>query len=170
MTPPMNPAVSRRDWLRTASCGFGSLALANLLSREHARAASPRRTALHFAPRARRFIFIYLQGARSHLDTFDYKPRLVQDHDKLVNSDGGDLSKYVGTPFKFDRHGASGQWISELYPHLAMHADRLCFVKCMTTDVPNHTQAVLQMHTGSFRSEERRVGTECKYRGRAAHL
>ena len=125
MTQPMFSAVSRGDWLRTASCGFGSLALASLLTEERARAASPRTVAPHFTPKAKRFIFIYLQGAPSHLDTFDYKPKLVQDHDKLVKPDGGDLSKYVGTPFKFERHGASGQRISELYPHLSIHADKL---------------------------------------------
>ncbi len=163
MTQPMIPAVSRRDWLRSASCGFGSLALASLVTEERARAASPRSIAPHFAPKAKRFIFIYLQGAPSHLDTFDYKPQLVQDHDKLVSPDGGDLSKYVGTPFKFQRHGASGQWISELYPHLSMHADRLCFVKSMTTDVPNHSQAVLQMHTGSFRFPRPSVGAWMTY-------
>src|SRR5271157_3291138 len=156
MTLPLHPAVSRRDWLRAASCGFGSLALASLLTAERARAASPRSIAPHFAPKAKRFIFIYLQGAPSHLDTFDYKPKLVEDHDKLVRPDGGDLGKYVGTPFKFERHGASGQWISELYPHLSMHADRLCFVKSMTTDVPNHSQAVLQCIPGASGSPGRR--------------
>ena len=163
MTQPMSPAVSRRDWLRSASCGFGSLALATLLTKERARAASPRAIAPHFAPKAKRFIFLYLQGAPSHLDTFDYKPRLVQDHDKLVTPGGGDPSKYVGTPFKFERHGASGQWISELYPHLSGHADKLCFLKSMTTDVPNHSQAVLQMHTGSFRFPRPSVGAWMTY-------
>ena len=73
------------------------------------------------------------------------------------------MSKFVGTPFKFERHGASGQWISELYPNLSMHADRLCFVKSMTTDVPNHSQAVLQMHTGSFRFPRPSVGAWMTY-------
>jgi hypothetical protein len=155
--------ISRRDWLRSASCGFGSLALASLLTEERARAASPRSTTPHFTPKARRFIFIYLQGAPSHLDTFDYKPELVRDHDKLVAPDSGDLSKYVGTPFKFERRGESGQWISELHPQLATHADKLCFVKSMTTDVPNHSQAVLQMHTGSFRFPRPSVGAWMTY-------
>jgi hypothetical protein len=163
MTHPRSPAISRRDWLRTASCGFGSVALASLINAERARAASPRSLAPHFAPKAKRFIFIYLQGAPSHLDTFDHKPRLVQDHDKLVTPDSGDLSKYVGSPFRFDRHGDSGQWISELYPHLSRHADRLCFIKSMTTDVPNHSQAVLQMHTGSFRFPRPSVGAWLTY-------
>ena len=163
MNLPIFPAVTRRDWLRSASCGFGSLALASLLTNERARAASPRSIAPHFTPKAKRFIFIYLQGAPSHLDTFDYKPKLVQDHDKLASPGGGDVSKYVGTPFKFERHGASGQWISELYPNLSMHADGLCFVKSMTTDVPNHSQAVLQMHTGSFRFPRPSVGACMTY-------
>jgi hypothetical protein len=159
----MFSAISRRDCLRLASCGFGSLALASLLTHERARAGSPRSTAPHFAPKAKRFIFVYLQGAPSHLDTFDYKPALNTDHDRLVKPDGGDPSKYVGTPFKFERRGASGQWISELYPHLSVHADRLCFVKSMTTDVPNHSQAVLQMHTGSFRFPRPSVGAWMTY-------
>jgi hypothetical protein len=163
MNPSRPSGFSRREWLRTASCGFGSVALASLLSAERARAASHRSLAPHFTPKAKRFIFIYLQGAPSHLDTFDYKPRLVQDHDKLVTPDSGDLSKYVGTPFRFGQHGDSGQWISELYPHLSSHADELCFVKSMTTDVPNHSQAVLQMHTGSFRFPRPSVGAWMTY-------
>jgi Protein of unknown function (DUF1501) len=155
--------VSRRDWFRSTSCGFGSLALASLFTEECARAASPRSIARHFPAKANRFIFIYLQGAPSHLDTFDYKPKLIHDHDKLVAPDGDDIGKYVGTPFKFERRGASGQWISELYPHLSTHADKLCFVKSMTTDVPNHSQAVLQMHTGSFRFPRPSVGAWMTY-------
>jgi hypothetical protein len=163
MNSSFMPFTSRRAWLRSVSCGFGSLALASLLSQERARAASPRVVAPHFPPRAKSFIFIYLQGAPSHLDTFDYKPRLMRDHDKLVEPDSGNPAKFVGTPFEFRQHGASGQWISELHPNLAHHADRLCFIKSMTTDVPNHSQAVLQMHTGSFRFPRPSVGAWMTY-------
>jgi hypothetical protein len=163
MTAPWSLQVSRRELLRRASCGFGSLALADLITRENARAGTAGRPGPHHEARARRFIFIYLQGAPSHLDTFDYKPLLNRDHDKPVDPASDDLGKYVGSPFRFERRGESGQWVSELFPSLALHADRICFIKSMTTDVPNHSQAVLQLHTGSFRSPRPSVGSWMTY-------
>ena len=154
----ISPVQNRRQWLRNTACGFGSVALANILASESARAEVGRKNgygaaldAPHHTPKAKRVIFVFLQGSPSQLDTFDYKPRLQKDDGKPLAANSGNPTKYLGSPWKFSQHGQSGQWISELYPNVAKHADKLCVIKNLTTDIPNHPQAVLQMHTGAFR-------------------
>lgn len=142
---------SRRQLLKTVSCGFGYLALADMCSQvvaaESTNLQAPK--APHFKPRAKRVIFLFMQGGPSHVDTFDYKPRLEADHGKPSNGRGKGRT-LLKSPFKFSQHGKSGLWISELFPNLAKHADDLCLLNSMHTDLPNHAQASLQMHTGSF--------------------
>jgi hypothetical protein len=108
-----SPVCSRRDWLRATSCGFGSLALAGLLADQATGApdeqANPKP---HFTPRAKRMIFVFLQGSPSQVDTYDYKPRLQKDDGKRVAEGSGNPLKYLGSPWKFAQHGQSGQWIS----------------------------------------------------------
>jgi hypothetical protein len=152
MSPFFSPTSSRRQWLRSTACGFGSLALSGLLNEERARAqAVGQAIGPHFAPKAKRMIFVFLQGSPSQIDTFDYKARLQKDDGKSVAAGTGNPTKYLGSPWKFSQHGESGHWISELYPNIAKHADKLCMLKSLTTDIPNHPQAVLQLHTGAFR-------------------
>ena len=152
MSQFFSPAHNRRQWLRSTACGFGSMALAGLLADERARADSPISTpGPHFAPRAKRMIFVFLQGSPSQIDTFDYKPLLQKEDGKPVAAGTGNANKYMGSPWKFSQRGQSGHWISELYPHVAKHADKLCILKSLSTDIPNHPQAVLQLHTGAFR-------------------
>jgi hypothetical protein len=86
-----------------------------------------------------------MQGATSQVDTWEYKPKL-QENDGKVGPGGGTL---VGSKFKFSQHGQSGTWISELYPHLARHIDKLCILRGLHTDTPAHPQAVMQLHTGA---------------------
>jgi hypothetical protein len=143
-------ALTRRDLLRTVSAGFGWLAF-KALSTELAAAQSksplaPR--APHFPAKARRVIFLCMQGGPAHQDTFDYKPKLNEDHGKPGPSRGGGAT-LQGSPFTFAQHGQSGLWISELFPNVAKHADSLCLVRSMNTDIPNHPQAFIQLHTGS---------------------
>lgn len=156
---------NRRQWLKQSACGFGYMALANVLAQQqqrvHAGPLDPR--APHAEPKAKRVIFIFLQGSPSQLDTFDYKPRLQQDDGKVASADSGDPRKYLGSPWKFKQHGESGHWISELYPNVAKHADKLCVLKSLVTDIPNHPQAVLQMHTGSFRFARPSLGSWVVY-------
>jgi hypothetical protein len=140
--------LNRRQMLQTASCGFGGLALAGLCSEAFAGRKTPLDPKLsHFTPRAKRVIFLYMRGGPAQMDTFEYKPQLLKDDGKSVKSKN---RKALGSPFKFQQHGQSGQWISELCPAVAKHADDLCIINSMHTDVPNHTAATLQMHTGSF--------------------
>src|SRR5258708_6512097 len=152
-TPPVATVmpVSRREVLKTASAGFGYLALASLLGQEAARAAASEKPkplapkAPHFRTKAKRIIFLFMEGAQSHLDTWEYKPRL-QAEDGKVGPGGGTLA---GSKFKFRQHGKTGTWVSELYPHLAKHVDKLCFLRGLHTDTPAHPQAVIQLHTGT---------------------
>jgi hypothetical protein len=106
----------------------------------------------HFEPRARHLIFVFLTGGMSHVDTFDFKPRLRRDHGRVVPSvdlRGTSRQPLLGSPFRFLQHGQSGLWISELFPHLATVADDLCIIRTLCTDIVEHFQAVLAMHTGS---------------------
>jgi hypothetical protein len=101
----------------------------------------------HFTPRAKRVIFLAMQGGPSHVDTFDHKPLLTRDHGKPSSRGNASL---LGSPFEFRPNGESGLMISSLFPHLAGHADDLCLINSMHTDLPNHPQATTQMHTGNF--------------------
>ncbi|MEM7558396.1 MAG: DUF1501 domain-containing protein [Planctomycetota bacterium] len=140
-------ALSRRDALRTLSAGFGYLAFAGLCSAQDAKPSRP--LALkkpHDEPKAKRVIFLCMRGGPSHVDTFDYKPRLKVDHGRASNYG----SPWCASPWGFNQHGNSGLWISELFPNIAEQSDELCLLRGMHCDQPAHAQAMLQMHTGSF--------------------
>lgn len=141
---------SRRQFLQTTSSGFGYLAFSALSSWAAEAAHSPLAPKPpHFAPRAKRVIFLFMPGAPSHVDTFDYKPKLTADSGKDSGRGRGGPATLLGSPWKFSQHGRSGLWISELFPELAKQADDLCLIRSMHTDLPNHPQAVSQMHTGT---------------------
>src|SRR5579884_2482459 len=127
----MNPLfpVSRRDVLKTLACGFGSLALADMLNASTSNPLAARQP--HHPARAKRVIFLFMQGGPSHVDSFDYKPRLEKDDGKMREfDDARTLAKTrkvvahrVMKPlWKFHQHGQSGRWVSELFPHIAQHA------------------------------------------------
>jgi hypothetical protein len=137
--------------LRSAGAGFGYLALAGLLGESAARAAEKKVSnplapkPPHLKPRAKRIIFLFMQGAISQMDTFEYKPRLQRDGGK-PGPGGGTLT---ASRFKFRQYGETGSWFSELLPHMAGHADKFCWLRGLHTDTPAHPQAVVQLHTGS---------------------
>lgn len=146
--------TSRRTLLKTAGCGFGYFALAGLLGsaaqKVLAQEASGTVNPLapkqpNFRPRAKRIIFLYMEGAMSTLDTFEYKSALQNSGGKS-GPGGGTLTP---SKFKFQQYGKSGAWFSELVPNIATHADELCFLRGLYTDTPAHPQAVVQLHTGS---------------------
>lgn len=99
----------------------------------------------HFPAKAKKIIFIFMEGAMSQHDTFEYKPALVRG-DGLGAPGGGRLT---ASKFKFSQHGATGSWFSELLPNMARHADKMCWLRGLHTDTPAHPQAVVQLHTGS---------------------
>ena len=144
--------LSRRDALKTVSSGFGYLAFA-ALAHEQAIAEAARNPLApkdpHFAPRAKRVIFLSMRGAPSHVDLFDYKPQLNKDNGKPARGGRG-RGTLMGSQWEFSQHGRSGLWMSELVPNIAGMADDICMLKGMNTDLPNHPQAQTQMHTGSF--------------------
>lgn len=138
-------AVSRRAALKSLSAGFGYLAFAGLAAAEQAaNRSSLQARKPHFEPLAKRVIFLCMRGGPSHVDTFDYKPRLNQDHGR-ASSYG---APWCGSPWKFKQHGNAGLWISELFPHLAEQVDSLCLLRSLHCDQPAHAQAMLQLHTG----------------------
>jgi hypothetical protein len=138
---------SRRAALKSASAGFGYLAFAGLSTwaAEKDNPLTPKKT--HFPARAKRVIFLCMEGAPSHVDTFDYKP-VLKERDGQSMPKARIFSKLLASPWKFSQHGQSGLWISELFPELAKQADQLCLLRGMHTDVPAHPQAFLQLHTG----------------------
>ena len=147
--------LTRRQVLKSAGTGFGYLALSGLLGRNiptlAATEAAPTGSGPlapkppHFAVKAKRIIFLFMTGAISQMDTWDYKPQLQKDDGK-VGPGGGVLT---GSKFQFRQHGQTGTWISELFPHLARHVDDLCFIRGLHTDTPAHPEAVMQLHTGA---------------------
>jgi hypothetical protein len=162
--------VSRRTLLKTTCSGFGYLAFAALAHEHSAKASGTKANPLapkrvHFQPRAKRVIFLCMEGAPSHVDTFDYKPKLSADDGLPAPRGRGGFggARLLGSPFKFSRHGQSGLWISRLFPELARHADKLCLLNGMHTNLPNHAQAFLQMHCGIFQFPRPSLGAWVLY-------
>jgi len=144
---------SRRELLRRAGAGFGSLALTALLAdeaRTAPEAADPLAVrAPHFSARAKRVIFLFMPGGPSQVDTFDPKPRLTRDHGKpSPKLYLGQQRNLLASPWKFHKRGQSGLDVSELFPHVGSCGDRLCVVRSMVTDDVNHPGGCLQMNTG----------------------
>jgi hypothetical protein len=153
---------SRRQALQTMGTGFGYLAFSGLSTM----AAQAYRNPLdpkgpHFAPRAKRVIFACMRGGPSHVDTFDYKPALARDNGKTMKEFGS--RKLLQSPWKFHKRGKSGLEISELYPNLAKHADKLCVLNGMYADIPNHPQCFVQLHTGSLQFVRPSLGSWALY-------
>jgi hypothetical protein len=154
---------SRRELLRRAACGFGGLSFAAA-----AAAAAADSHGSHFAPRAKRVIFLFMWGGPSHVDLFDHKPRLNEFAGQPVSAQvwkhgsppGGTL---LGSPFRHRRCGESGLEISELFPELAQHADKLCVIRSMHTDGSAHGEALLNLHTGSANLVRPSVGAWVSY-------
>ncbi len=160
----ITPLFTRRDILKNFSCGFGYLAFAGLASSAAAAATAPENPLApkspHFRPRAKRVIFLTMRGGPSHVDTFDYKPQLTADTGKSGKRPGTLL---LGSKWKFAQSGRSGLWISELFPNVAKHADEMCLVRSMQTDLPSHPQAFMKMHTGSFQFVRPSMGAWALY-------
>jgi hypothetical protein len=153
-----HPALmTRRDLLRRAGAGFGMLGLAGTLS-----AAAVGR---HLPARARRVIFLFMNGGPSHVDTFDPKPALKRHAGETPGGEFGRNAKlgYMPSPFAFRPHGRSGVVMSELFPHLSRCADDLCVIRSMYTDVPNHEPALLLMHSGNQQPIRPSLGSWASY-------
>ncbi len=166
----MNLPLSRRELLARTGCGFGLLALADMLAAgEPDRASQPfaLRPAHHFG-RAKRVIFLYMPGGPSHVDLFDPKPRLAAENGqplpfekpKLLRVQTGNL---LASPWKFNRHGSAGIEVSELLPQVASCMDDICVIRSMHADNINHTGAALQMCTGEQAFSRPSIGSWLNY-------
>ena len=156
---------SRRTALKSLASGFGYMAFAGLAHEAAARNGSSddplAARSTHFPARAKRVIFLCMNGGPSHMDLFDYKPALTEHGGESLTKAGG--ARLLPSPFKFSQHGESGQWVSEVCPHMAKHVDDMCFIHSMETDFPNHSPAFLQMHTGSFQFVRPSIGAWSLY-------
>jgi Protein of unknown function (DUF1501) len=170
MIPTPELLLSRRQALRSTACGFGYLALAGLAHATPANPLAPRPP--HHPARAKRAIFIFMQGGPSHVDTFDYKPRLERDDGRMIDFDDARTLARTGNVvahrvmknlWPFRRHGACGRHVSALFPNIAQHVDDLCFLHGMHTDGIAHGPATLFLHTGSINLVRPSVGSWLTY-------
>jgi hypothetical protein len=149
MTMNDKPLFTRRNWLQRTSAGFGWLAFSALFAERASAADNPLAPKPpHLPARAKRVLFLCMDGGPSHVDSFDYKPELIERAGQPIGKGNVPTGKLMPPVWEFRQHGLSGQWISDLFPNLALHADKLCLIRSMQTDVPNHPPAFLQLHTG----------------------
>jgi hypothetical protein len=174
---PFNPLqVTRRQFLGKASLGIGSAALASLLNPRLLAASSPGGSPLpHFAPKAKRVIWLTQAGAPSQLETFDYKPGLAAMFDKdlpdsvrngqrLTGMSSGQARLPIApSVYKFSQHGQSGMWLSELLPHTAKLADEICVIRSMHTEAINHDPAMTMIQTGHMNGGRPSFGAWVSY-------
>lgn len=155
--------VNRRQFMGKTANGVGLAALATLLQKDGLMASHSERKPLfgHFAPKAKRVIYLFQNGAPTHVDLFDYKPRIMDMHGKPVPKEyfgnkrfstmtGNPAGKLMLAPVEpFKQHGQSGAWVSNFMPHIAEISDNLCFVKSMHTEAVNHAPAISFLLSGA---------------------
>lgn len=159
---------SRRRLLQSSAVGFGHLALTSMLAtppsshgitkkltgNESSNKGPLSPKSPHIQPRAKRVIFLFMKGGPSHVDTFDYKPLLQRDGGKPLPFDKprvqfAPTNNLLSSPWKFRKYGQSGIEVSDLFPHVAQHVDKLCILNSVHGTNPAHGGALLKLHTGS---------------------
>jgi len=168
------PAFSRREAIRRLGAGFGSLGLASMLQAvapagDVAPAASPLAPKpSHFAPKVKHVIQLFMPGGPSQVDTFDYKPALVEyagqrpaevDRKSLRNTKNG----LFPSPFAFKQYGQCGKWVSDLFPHVGECVDDIAFIHSMHTDIPEHAGAMMMMNVGHLQPNRPSLGAWLTY-------
>ena len=176
-------SVTRRHFFGKLSIGLGTLALGSLMvpaildryKKGSLTMGSMPIQGPHFAPKAKRVIYLFQNGAPSQLETFDYKPKLIdmfgQDLPASIRmgqrltgmTSGQERFPLVGSKFAFEQHGQSGIWISELFPHLSKVADDLCVIRTMHTEAINHDPALTFMQTGAQQGNRPSMGAWLSY-------
>lgn len=176
---PHAQAVTRRTFLGRSAAGIGSLALASLLNPRLLGDAAPAEKwrgiihPLHHPAKIKRVIYLYQAGGPSHLETFDFKPKLAAMHGKgmpesftqgqqIAQLQGRELKCY-GPQFEFKRYGKSGQEICSLFPHIGSVADDVCIIRSMYTEQINHDPAHTFMNTGSIIAGRPSMGSWLTY-------
>ncbi|MGZ5518421.1 MAG: DUF1501 domain-containing protein, partial [Limisphaerales bacterium] len=174
MTPHgFQTPMSRREMLQRAGGGFAWLALGSMLGGIGAQAGTVNPMAPrvpNFVPRAKSVIWLFMNGGPSQVDTFDYKPQLAKvDGKKLEGFDNktGFFQDAVGplmkSPFEWRQHGQSGTWVSDLFPHMSRHVDKMAFIHSCWTQSNNHSPALFLMNTGVTRMGYPCVGSWVTY-------
>lgn len=150
---------SRREVLASAAAGFGMLAFRALGTQP-----------MHCQPRAKNIIFCFMDGGPSHVDTFDPKPMLSKQQGKAIGesavtkrSQSNASRVWMGSPWQFRQRGQSGLWVSDLFPHIATVADKLCVVRSMVGELPLHGQQNLLLHTGRILGQAPSFGAWVSY-------
>lgn len=159
--------MSRREMLRRCGGGAGLLGLATLLQGERLLGNAPAEGAPmnpltarqgHFPGRARSIIWLFMNGGPSQVDTWDYKPELerrdgkeLEGFDKNTGFFTGNVGPLMKSPFRFSQHGRSGTWVSEIFPNLSRHVDKMAFIHSCFTESNNHSPALFMMNTGFTR-------------------
>lgn len=173
--------LTRRHFFRSSALGLGTIGLASLLGSELSAApaagdaAQPALARPHHAAKAKRIIYLFMSGAPSQFETFDYKPKLVDMFDQdlppsVINgqrfttmTSGQKRFPIAPSIFKFDRHGKNGTWVSELLPYTAGIADDICVVKTVHTEAINHDPAITYIQTGDQRPGRPSLGAWLSY-------
>jgi uncharacterized protein (DUF1501 family) len=175
----MSQLIARRTFLARTGIGIGGLALASLLKGDifaaNSGANTRAMTGLHFAPRAKRVIFLFMSGGPSHLELFDPKPKLQQLQGRdlpesfkkkerfSANTIRQDRLLLTGSPFGFERHGRAGLELSELLPHTSRIVNDIAVVRSMHTDSVNHDPAVTLLQTGHLLPGRPTMGSWVSY-------
>src|SRR5436309_812919 len=165
---------SRRDLLLRLGGGIGAVGLANVLADAGLLAATSSATVNplapkppHFPARAKRLIFLFMNGGPSHVDTFDPKPALKRYNGRPLPASftggRGTQRPCMGSPFRFHKHGQSGTPVSELFPHVAGCIDDICVLRSMYTDNPNHEPGLLMMNSGNMQPIRPSLGSWLTY-------
>ncbi|MDE0903766.1 MAG: DUF1501 domain-containing protein [Planctomycetota bacterium] len=181
MTNPLEEnqrLTTRRNLLGRSTTGLGALAVSSLLGREAMGASLLQggdSSVPHFAPRAKRVIYMFMSGGPSHIDLFDYKPAMRELHgqelpesirrgQRLTTMTSGQTSfPCVAPMFDFKRHGQHQTWVSELLPHTAKIVDDICLIKSMKTEAINHDPAITYINTGSQQPGKASMGSWLSY-------
>ena len=176
MTPSLPPSLwSRRDLLRRCGGGAGLIGLATLLRDERLLGSTPALNPLAARPpqhvgKARSVIWLFMNGGPSQVDTWDYKPELarrdgqeLEGFDKNTGFFTDNVGPLMKSPFQWAQHGQSGAWVSELFPHLSRHVDRMAFLHSCYTESNNHSPALFMMNTGVPRMGFPCVGSWATY-------
>src|SRR3989337_2385169 len=171
--------ITRRHFLGKMSLGLGSVALGSLLIPDLLKSGNESTAPItglpHFAPKAKRIIYLFQNGAPSQLESFDYKPLLNkmtgQDLPESIRmgqrltgmTSGQSRFPLVGSHFSFKQYGKSGAWVSELFPETAKIVDELCFIKTMHTEAINHDPALTFMQSGAQQGNRPSMGAWMSY-------
>jgi len=164
--------LTRREALLSSACGFGYLALAGMTG-AHAAPANPLAAIRpHHPARAKRVIFLFMAGGVSHVDSFDYKPRLYKDNGRLMDFDDsraiaktgkGSTQRVMQPLWEYKQHGQTGRWGSDLFPNMCRHVDDLTFIHSLHTEGVAHGPATLFLHTGTTNSIRPSMGSWISY-------